>query len=215
MDFIKILYEMHVSQTQLESPPFTHKINNVKCTDLDIDKLRTLEDNNTVKSFSEECYKIFKERYPGCLKGSVDVNPFVWVTIALNHLLNKIHNRDPDMFVFPNGCCTQGHCSINLLYEIVVEELLTNKRILNTDKSVKNISGDLPLDQSEICEIGGIKMIPPSDSDAMVENNYCCEQCGKLCTLRCSSCKVAHFCNKKCLRLAWSKHKKTCKISQI
>ena len=192
---------MHVSQTQLESPPFTHQINNVKFDDLDIDKLRTLN-NNTVKSFSEECYKIFKERYPRCLKSSVDVNPFVWVTIALNHLLNKIHNQDPDMFVFPNGCCTQGHCSINLLYEIVVEELLTNKRILNTDNSVKNIYGNLPLDQSE-------------DTSTMTENNYSCEQCGKLCTLRCSSCKVAHFCNSECFRLAWSKHKKTCKISQM
>jgi len=198
MDFVKILYDMHVSQTQLETPPFTHQINNVDFDDLDIDKLRTL-DINTVKSFSEECYKIFKERYPRCLKGSVDVNPLVWVTFALNHLLNKIHNQDQDMFVFPNGCCTQGHCSINLLYEIVVEELLTNKRIINTDESVKKIYGKLPLVQTE-------------DVSIMAKNNYSCEQCGKSCMLRCSLCKVAHFCNKECLRLAWSDHKKTCHL---
>ena len=197
MDFVNILYQMHVSQTQSESPPFTHKINSVEFADLDIDKLNTLNDN-TVKTFSEECYKIFKERYPRCLKGSVDVNPLIWVTIALNHLMHKIHNQSPDMFVFPNGCCTQGHCSINLLYEIVVEELLTNKRIINTNESIIKMYGNSSLNQS-------------GDTPTMVENNYKCDHCSKSCILRCSLCKEAHFCNIDCLRLGWANHKKKCK----
>ncbi len=207
MDFINILYQMHVSQTQLESPPFTHQINNVEFEDLDMDKLRTL-DNNTFIPFSEECYKIFKERYPRCLKGSVDVNPHIWTSVVLNHLINKISTtlrgqfKDPDMFVFPNGCCTQGHCSINLFYEIVIEELLKNKRIINTDESVKQLYGNVSLNQTE-------------ETFTMAENNHSCEQCGKSCTLRCSSCKVAHFCNRECLRMAWPKHKKTCKTVEV
>jgi len=207
MDFINILYQMHVSQTQLESPPFTHQINNVEFEDLDMDKLRTL-DNNTFKSFSDECYKIFKDRYPRCLKGSVDVNPHIWTSVVLNHLINKISTtlrgqfKDQYMFVFPNGCCTQGHCSINLFYEIVIEELLKNKRIINTDESVKQLYGNLPLNQTE-------------DTSTMEENDHSCEQCGKLCKLMCSTCKIAHFCDRECLRLAWPKHKKACKTVEV
>ncbi len=213
MDFINILYQMHVSQTQLESPPFTHQINNVEFEDLDMDKLRTL-DNNTFIPFSEECYKIFKERYPRCLKGSVDVNPHTWTSVVINHLYHKIfiggidpptlrgQFKDPDMFVFPNGCCTQGHCSINLFYEIVIEELLKNKRIINTDEIVKKLYGNLSLNQTD-------------DMSTMEENNHSCEQCGKLCKLMCSTCKIAHFCDRECLRLAWPKHKKACKTVEV
>jgi len=219
---------MHASQTQLESPPFTHQINNVEFEDLDMDKLRTVDVwvpgnnlgiNNKFKSFSEECYKIFKERYPRCLKGSVDVNPHTWTSVVINHLYHIIFIRgidppilrgtllrgqfkDPDMFVFPNGCCTQGHCSINLFYEIVIEELLKNKRIINTDESVKKLYGDLSLNQTD-------------DMSTMEENNHSCEQCGKLCKLMCSTCKIAHFCDRECLRLAWPKHKKDCKTVEV
>ena len=134
---------MHVSQTMLETPPFTHVINCVEIGDFDFDKLKTIN-NDTIKPFSDECYKIFKERYPRCLKGSVDTDPLIWVTIAINHLLKKIHNQDlTNMFVFPNGCCTQGHCSINLFYEIVTEELLKDKKIINTDENIVKMYGKM------------------------------------------------------------------------
>ncbi|GAG34923.1 unnamed protein product, partial [marine sediment metagenome] len=141
MDFTKILFQMHVSQTMSEKPPFTHAINGVEVGDLNIGKLRTLNNNN-VEAFSKICYKIFKERYPRCLKGSVDIDPLIWVRIALNHLIKKIHEQDKDMFVFPNGCCTHEHCSINLFYEIIVEELLTNKKIINTNEGIEKMYGE-------------------------------------------------------------------------
>ena len=140
MDFVRILFQMHVSQTISAVPPFTHTINGIETTDLNMDKMNSLT-NDTVKAFSEECYKKFTERYPRCLKGSVDTDPLIWTIIAVRHLSLKIHEQSPDVFVFPNGCCTRDICSINLFYEIIVEELLTVKKIINTNDDITKMYG--------------------------------------------------------------------------
>jgi len=141
MDFMKILFEMHVSNTMLETPPFTHTITGIEPSELDFDKINSFN-NDTVKTFSEECYKIFKKRYPRCLVGSVDSNPHIWVVIALNHFIKKLHEQRQDIFVFPNGCCIREHCSINLFYEIIVEELLKEKKIINTNEDIIKMYGE-------------------------------------------------------------------------
>jgi hypothetical protein len=38
-----------------------------------------------------------------------------------------------------------------------------------------------------------------------------CETCNKPCSLACSVCKSAHFCDKECFKLGWKNHKQWCK----
>ncbi len=146
MDFVRLLFQMHVSNTILETPPYTHTITGVEISEIDF-SIIDLFDNDTVRSFTDECYRIFRERYPRCLKGSVDADPYVWSAIALNNLVNNVKSHEQeqmqleDVFVFPNGCCTLKHCSINLFYEIIIEQLLKEKRIINTDEDIKTMYG--------------------------------------------------------------------------
>ena len=144
MDFVRVLFHMHLSQTVSENPPFTHTITGIKNDNININKLYSFT-NETVKTFSEECYKIFTDRYPRCLKGSVDADPHIWTIIAVRHLKQKIYENSPAVFVFPNGCCNRDICSINLFYEIIVEELLTVKKIINTNDDIIKMYG------KEIC----------------------------------------------------------------
>ena len=58
MDFVRILFQMHVSQTISAVPPFTHTINGIETTDLNMDKMNSLT-NDTVKAFSEETIDLY------------------------------------------------------------------------------------------------------------------------------------------------------------
>jgi len=140
MNFIRTLFHMHLSQTITEKPPFTHTITGIQNNNLDITKICSFT-NETVKTFSEECYNIFTERYPRCLKGSVDADPHIWTIIAVGHLRQKLYEDSPNVFIFPNGCCNRHICSINLFYEIIVEELLIDKKIINTDEDIIKMYG--------------------------------------------------------------------------
>jgi len=137
---------MHVSQTMLDTPPFTHTVTGVELGDLDINKFNSIN-NTTINSFSDVCYKKFKDRYPRCPYGSVDADPRVWTTVAIMNLSRKIqiqiqNQLQSEIFTFPNGCCTSNHCSINLFYELVVEELLKEKKIINTDETIEKMYGE-------------------------------------------------------------------------
>jgi hypothetical protein len=139
MDILKMLYNMHVSIT-LNKPPFTHIIKNLSNDDIDLNKLNSINNDNII-SFSKICFEKFVERYPRCLKGSVHVNSYVWTEIAIKTLKTNITNKKENIFVFPNGCCSLNKCSINLYYEIVVEELLKEKHNINNDEDIKNEYG--------------------------------------------------------------------------
>ena len=140
MDFVRALFHMHLSQTIAEKPPFTHTITGIEKKHLDITKIGFFT-NETIKTFSEECYNKFTERYPRCLKGSVDADPHIWTIIAVRHLRQKLYEDSPNVFIFPNGCCNRHICSINLFYEIIVEELLIDKKIINTDEDIIKMYG--------------------------------------------------------------------------
>ena len=107
---------MHVAQTISETPPFTHTVDNVTMEEIDTQKLKSFTSEN-VESFSKVCYEEYKKRYPEALYGSVDVNPTIWTVVVINNLQKE------KPFEFPNGCCTRKICSINLFYEIVLEQL--------------------------------------------------------------------------------------------
>jgi len=156
MESVNILFQMHVSETMSSSPPFTHIIpNEVNILQLDMDKINKIvgdkeECEKNMETFSQECYTAFKERYPRCLRGSVDVQPSIWTFIAMKSIVvafneGKLNKR----IELPNGCCNMSHCSINLFYEILIERLLTSHRIINNDESINAMYGVMDDNSSE------------------------------------------------------------------
>ena len=119
---------MHLSQTVLEQPPFTHTIDNLTLEDINMDKVNSITNVN-LNDFVKICFEKFLKRYPRIAKGSVHIDPVNWVIILINYL--KKNNLN-----LPNGCCTQAKCSINLYYEIILEEFLKEPRILNNNKEI-------------------------------------------------------------------------------
>ena len=119
MNFVSMLYTTHVMQTLSQTPPFTHKVmyetNTINSFLLD----NLFNDEAMFNSFATSCFDDFKTEYPKISFGSVHHNHITWVKIALN----TIKKNKSNIILFPNGCCSQNNCQINLMYEMVLKKL--------------------------------------------------------------------------------------------
>jgi hypothetical protein len=123
MNFIEILYNMHVNLSTSDRPPFTH-IKNFNKEKINHELMRKIKNEDALKIFSTECLESLKKKYPNVLFGSVHYNPMIWVKIAYNTIMKKINDRSENNTIsYPNGCCTKEDCTINLFYDIVHENI--------------------------------------------------------------------------------------------
>ena len=117
MDFANILFEMHIRQTTQKNPPYKYIVDNISVEEFDLSKINSITHEN-IDTFSKHCYSEYKNKYPDTLYGSVDINPKFWTQVVI------LNFKKENPFEFPNGCCNQKSCSINLFYEIVLKQLL-------------------------------------------------------------------------------------------
>lgn len=112
---IKLMYNVHVSETMKNPPAFTYTI---------IVKNLNLK-KNFPQNDDEKCelldYFFAKFKQTNKMYGTIDVNPSLWFNIALSSIL-YYHSNNDVTFIFPNGCCNDCHCPINAFYKIIVEE---------------------------------------------------------------------------------------------
>ena len=138
MNFVQILFNMHVNLSNSNTPPFTHikefdkeKINyelmdKIKNEDLrkyiagcDIfpsersEKVKSTQSilfsEDTQKIFSIECLELFKKKYPNMPFGSVHHNPVIWVIFVYNTIIKKINDKSENNTIsYPNGCCSNS-----------------------------------------------------------------------------------------------------------
>lgn len=125
MNFIEMLYNMHVNLSKSDNPPYMHvkKFNKEK---INYELIETIKNKDALKIFSTECLESLKKKYPKILFGSVHYNPEIWVIIAYNTIITKISDKSENNTIsYPNGCCSQSNCSINLFYDVVHENIFS------------------------------------------------------------------------------------------
>jgi hypothetical protein len=114
------LFQMHykiATLQDLKNPPFTHTIPLYN----DIGRFRFPDNETDLVIFVKICYSKFVDLNPHG-KGTVDFNPRAWVEVAIQ-VIRKSVNKGLSSVSFPNGCCTRSDCSLNLMYEVVLNEL--------------------------------------------------------------------------------------------
>jgi len=125
MNFIEILYNMHVNLSFSDNPPFTH-IKGFDKDKIDLELMNKLSDDNMLKKFSAKCLKSFKKKYPSMAFGSVHHNSVPWTAFAYNAIAKKMNDESKDTTItYPNGCCSKKDCPINLFYDIVHDTILS------------------------------------------------------------------------------------------
>lgn len=128
LDIIEKMYVEHILQTASSYPPFSYSlpfnyelVNETKYKLLET-KYKSLEDDDELDKFVNECFTKYKERYPTQNIGSVNYNPKPWVLYAIKSIVNSYKTKSNNI-TFPNGCCSSENCPINKFYEIVIEEI--------------------------------------------------------------------------------------------
>jgi hypothetical protein len=131
MEFINILYQMHIQQTISKGCMFQYKTNfNKSKINYSLLALNNKELINKMihdyhpdyKHFVERCWFVFKNTYPNLPIGSVHVNPEIWIQICLLNVIKFLDSNENEISI-PNGCCNSENCSINLLYKTVLKIL--------------------------------------------------------------------------------------------
>lgn len=120
---IKMMFDMHVSQTAKKNPAFTHTVN-IDYTKLDIEKLKYINQNEiNLKDYAKLCFDEFISENDHLSKGSLHCNPLIWTTFGLNSIYNAYCNKQ-NTVVFSNGCCSRDSCPINIYYLIVLKNIM-------------------------------------------------------------------------------------------
>jgi hypothetical protein len=105
---LKILYESHINNTL--NNPITYHIFEKKLNNYD----KFIKDDIITEIISN-VYKKYKEEPESKFKGSVDINPSIWVKIYLESMKNN-NGRSVQV---PNGCCNTNKCGIKKYYELI------------------------------------------------------------------------------------------------
>ncbi len=114
------LFQMHYSIATLQdlkNPPFMYTISLCNSTG----RFRFPSDETDLQCFVKICYSKFMDlNHHG--RGTVDFDPRAWVEIAIRAVRTTIANGLSSVS-FPNGCCMRSDCSLNLMYNVVLNEL--------------------------------------------------------------------------------------------
>ena len=125
MNFLKILFDVHVSQTTNVSPfPINVEFDYNK---FNYEKYKFITENNdNYNNFAKTCFDIFLKKNPNLPKGSVHVDHIVWTKFAIKSIIES-YNSKKNIITFPNGCCSINNCPINIYYLIVLENIMLNE----------------------------------------------------------------------------------------
>ena len=107
---LQTMYNVHVNCT-LNKPICYHEFEKI------IIKRNILTHKFLLKC-CDDCYNEYKKTEQANLRGSVDINPIVWVNIFIQY---AIMSEEKDKLYIPNGCCNTDNCGIKKFYEIVYD----------------------------------------------------------------------------------------------
>jgi len=116
---LQLLYQTHVTATT-QSPICHHEF-----PKLNLDESKLQDGNNVYQALLhrclEDCYAEYKTTDQAKMKGSVDIDPGVWMQFFLISVF-AAKNNNTEIKV-PNGCCNTDQCGIKKFYEIIYEHL--------------------------------------------------------------------------------------------
>ena len=105
---LQMMYNGHVSCT-LHDPVCHHEFEKIIIN-------RNILTHDFLLKCCNECYDEYKKTDNAKLRGSVDINPLVWVNIFIQ---NMVMCQEKDKLYIPNGCCNTDNCGIKKFYEIL------------------------------------------------------------------------------------------------
>ena len=116
---LQLLYQTHVTATT-QSPICHHEFPR-----LNLDESKLVDGNKAYQAIFQKCledsYAEYQTTEQGKLRGSVDLNPGVWMQFFLRAVFTAKNNNTE--IKVPNGCCNTDQCGIKKFYEIIYEHL--------------------------------------------------------------------------------------------
>lgn len=107
---LQTMYNVHVNCT-INQPVCYHEFDKIIIN-------RNILTQDFLLKCCNDCYTEYKNTECAKLRGSVDINPIIWVNIFIQNTLNC---QDKDKLFIPNGCCNTDNCGIKKFYEIIYE----------------------------------------------------------------------------------------------
>jgi len=124
-----MLHSVHVQLTLSNKPPFFYTVD---ISRIDPIKLAMVSQKESFPKFANACISDFQKL--NLPYGSAHLTPAVWIQVALDSIkrtLRPCSSTDSEGVAstaaiecdIPNGCCNMPSCSINQLYQIVINNL--------------------------------------------------------------------------------------------
>ena len=115
MEFIKLLANMHLSNTMNNENKWVHKIDITGIT------LNMLEDRFSIYNIAWGNFVMLP-----LLKGTAHIYPQAFFRIVMEYVKQGIIDTKTEIEI-PNGCCTKTDCPLNQWYDTIVQAILLNK----------------------------------------------------------------------------------------
>jgi len=103
---LNLMFNTHVQVTRSNNPITYHKflLNDINYT--------LYYNKNSINKIANHIYSKYKLEPESKLKGSVDINPNIWVEFYLKNMIDNNGN-------VPNGCCNTDNCGIKKFYYLI------------------------------------------------------------------------------------------------